>query len=114
MGHDQRTIIKFLHNEKANAHDIIHRLQVQFAQDAYTIRTIQFWIGEVIRGHQDILDENRMGQSPLGDLNMKILATLDKSLFKSAQSISETLRVGLAIVLWHLHDSIEFISFHLY
>jgi hypothetical protein len=40
MEHDQRVIIRFLHNQGADAHNIIQRLQAQFAQDAYTFRTI--------------------------------------------------------------------------
>jgi hypothetical protein len=39
---------------------------------------------------------------------------LDKSSFKSARSIAETLRVAHSMVLLHLHDSIGFISFHLH
>jgi hypothetical protein len=41
------------------------------------------------------------------------LAILDKSLFESACSIAERLRVGYATVLEHLHMPIGFKSFHL-
>jgi hypothetical protein len=71
---DQRVIIRFLHNERADAHDIAHRLQAQFVQNAYILRTVQFWIGEVRRDHQDLHDENRMGRSLLDDLDARILA----------------------------------------
>jgi hypothetical protein len=42
------------------------------------------------------------------------MAILSKSLFESARSISETLRVVYSTVFPHLHDSIGFRSFHLY
>jgi hypothetical protein len=40
MDHDQRVIIKFLFNEKADARDIADRLQAQFDEHAHTIRTV--------------------------------------------------------------------------
>jgi hypothetical protein len=84
MEHNQRIIVRFLHNERSDAHDIIQRFQAQFAQDIYELRTVQFWIGEVYRGHQDLHDENRMRKPPLDDLDVKILVILDKYPFKSA------------------------------
>jgi hypothetical protein len=82
MEYDQRMIIRFVHNERADAHDTIRRLQETFAQDAYALRTVQFWISKVPRGRQDLHDKNRMGRSPLDDLDAKILAILDKSPFE--------------------------------
>jgi hypothetical protein len=55
-----------------------------------------------------------MGRPPLDDFDAKIPAILDKSLIKSAESIANTLRIGLATSLWRLHDSIGFRSFNLY
>jgi hypothetical protein len=111
MEYDQRAIIRFLHNKRADAHDITQKLQAQFPQDACALRTVQFWIGELGRGRQDLYRENHMGRTPL-DAN--ILTTLDKSPFESAQSMAESLRIGLATVLRHLHNSIGFRSFHLH
>jgi hypothetical protein len=68
---DQKMIIRFLHNRRADAHDITQRLQAQFAQDVYALRIIQFWIGEVSRNRQDLHNENDMGRSPLDDLDRK-------------------------------------------
>jgi hypothetical protein len=107
-------IIRFLHNERADAHDTTQRLQAQFTQDAYALRTVQFWIDEVRRGRQDFHDENCMERPPLDDLDAKILDILDKSPFESTQSISKTLRVCLAIDLGRLYDSNGFRSFHLH
>jgi hypothetical protein len=114
LEYDQRVIIKFLHNEEADTHDIIQRFQTQFAQNAYAFRTVQFWIDEVCRGRQALHDENSMGRPPLDDLDAKILTISDKSLFESTRSIAETLYIGLTTVLRHLHDSIGFRSFHLH
>jgi hypothetical protein len=55
-----------------------------------------------------------MRKPPLDDLDVKILVILDKYPFKSAWSIAETVRIGLTIVLWRLHDSIGFRLFHLH
>jgi hypothetical protein len=82
MEYGQRVVIRFLHNEEADVHDITQRLQAQFVQDAYAPRTVQFWIGEVCRDHQPLHDQNRMGKLSLHDLDTKILAIFDKSPFE--------------------------------
>jgi hypothetical protein len=74
MDHDQRVIIKFLWNERADAHQITARLQAQFVEHAYQLETVQFWIAEMRRGRQDLHDDSRSGTPPLADLDGKILA----------------------------------------
>jgi hypothetical protein len=121
MKYDQRVIIRFLWKEGIDAHEIIHRLQEQFGEHAYKLRTVRFWITEIRLGRQDLHDEIRIGRLPLDDLDdlndlddldAKILAILDKSPFESARSIAETLHVAHSAMLLHLHDSIGFRSFH--
>jgi hypothetical protein len=113
MEYDRRAIIKFLWNEKADAHQMITRLQAQFGEHFYLLRTVQFWITEIRRRRQDLHDEIRSGRAPVEDLHSKILAILDKSLFKSSRSRSERLTVVQSTVLRHLHESLGFKSFHL-
>jgi hypothetical protein len=93
-----------------------YRLQTQFDEHIYQFRRIRFWITEARLGRQDLHDEIRTGKPPLNDLDMKILAILDKSPFEfeSAHSIAERLLVAHPTVLRHLHDSIGFKSFHLH
>jgi hypothetical protein len=116
MEYDQRVIIKFLLNKKADTFDITDRLQIQFGEHAYEFRTVQFWITEVQLGRQDLHDEICTGRPPLDNLDAKILAILDKSPFELARSIAETLHVAHSTVLLyiHLYDSIGFKSFHLH
>jgi hypothetical protein len=125
MEYDQKVIIKFLLNERADARDIADRrqadcrqtagrLQAQFGEHVYKFRTVQFWVIKIWLVRQDLHDQVRTGRLPLDDLDDKILAILDKSLFESARSITETLRMAYSIVLLHLYDSIDFKSFHLY
>jgi hypothetical protein len=47
MEYDQRVIIRFLWTERIGANEITNRLQAQFAEYAYKLRTVRFWIGEV-------------------------------------------------------------------
>jgi hypothetical protein len=92
------------------------RLQAQFGEHAYQLRTIRFWITEARFGLQDLHDEIRTGKPPLDDLDTKILVILDKSPFEfeSVHSIAERLLVAHLIVLLHLHNSIGFKTFHLH
>jgi hypothetical protein len=102
MEYDQRVIIKFLWNEGADIHQSAARLQVQFAEHAYQLPTVQFWITEMRHGRQYLDDEIRNGRPPLDDLHSKILVILDKSPFESAYSIAERLLIGYSTVLLHL------------
>jgi hypothetical protein len=114
MDHVQRVVIKFLWKEKANASQIAARLQEQFFEHAYPLRTVQFWITEIWRGRQDLHDEMRSGTGPLDDLDGKNWAILDKSPFESAHSMAERLLVAYSIVLQYLHESIWFKLLHLH
>jgi hypothetical protein len=106
MACDQRMIIKFLLNERINAHEIAHKIQTQSEEHVYTLRTIRFWIAQIWFGRQDLHDEIRPGQSPLDDLDAKNLARRDKLPFESAHSISKTLHVALLMTRLHLQDSL--------
>jgi hypothetical protein len=114
MEYDQRVIIKFTWNERANARQILARLQAQFVEHAYQLRTVQSWITEIRPGCQDLYDGIRRGRPPLDDdLDCKILAIFDKSPFESAQSIVERLIIAHSTVLQYLHGPFGFKSFHL-
>jgi hypothetical protein len=82
VDYGQRVIIRFLWNEGADAGQIAARLQGQFVEHVYQLRTVQFWIIEIWRGRQDLHDEIRSGTPLLDDLDGKILAILDKSPFE--------------------------------
>jgi hypothetical protein len=47
MEYDQRVIVKFLWNEGADARKITGKLQAQFAEHVYQLRTVRFWIAEI-------------------------------------------------------------------
>jgi hypothetical protein len=110
---DRRVIIRFLWNEENDANQITAKLQAQFGEHAYELRTARFWIAEVRFCPQDLYDEIRTGRPPLDDLDVKILAIFDKSAFESTCSIGERLIVGHVKVLKHLHVLIGFKLFHL-
>jgi hypothetical protein len=110
---DQRVIIRFLPNEAISTHEITIRLQAQSGEHFYKLRTVQFWVGEVRFGRQDLHDEIRSGRPPLDDIDAKIFAILNNSPFELAHSIAERLGVTNVTVFNHLHLSIVFISFTL-
>jgi hypothetical protein len=78
MEYDQRVIITFLWNERADARDIADRLQSQCVEHVYQFQTIRFYIAKAWLDRQDLNDEIRTGRSPLGNLDSKLLAMLDK------------------------------------
>jgi hypothetical protein len=54
MEYDQRVIIKSLFSEGCDANQIAERLESQFCKDAYSLRNVQLWIGEIKRGREDL------------------------------------------------------------
>jgi hypothetical protein len=77
------------------------KLQIlrEFESHIFNFSAVQFWVGEVRHGRQDLRDDNRMERLPLDDLDAKILAILHKALLELARSMAQTVRVGLATVL---------------
>jgi hypothetical protein len=113
MESDQRVIIKFLFNERHDANQILERLEAQFQEDAYSLRSVQFWIGEMKRGRKDLRDGQRSGRRPIDSLTAHIKVLLDENCFMSARSIAETLQVSHSTVLMPLREDLGFQSFHL-
>jgi hypothetical protein len=107
-------IIRFISNQGITAGKITIRLQEQFTEHAYKLRAVRFQIGEVRFGRQGLHGEIRPGRPPLDDVDVKILAILNKSPFESARSIAERLCVSSATVLNRLYLSVDFKSFHLH
>jgi hypothetical protein len=50
MEYEQRVIIKFFFNDGLDPRQIVENLEAQFHEDAYSLRAVQFWIGERQRG----------------------------------------------------------------
>jgi hypothetical protein len=94
MEYDQRMIIKFLWNDGVDTRQIVARLQAQFAEHFYQLRTVRFWITEIRCGRQDLHEEIRSGRPHLDDLDSKNLEILEKSPFESSHSIAVRLFVA--------------------
>jgi hypothetical protein len=113
MEYDQRVIITFLFNKRCDGNQIMERLETQFHEDAYSLRSVQFWIGEIKRGREDLHDAQRSGRRPIESLTAQIKMLFDENCFMSARSIAETLQMCHSTFLKHLHKHLGFQSFHL-
>jgi hypothetical protein len=91
---------------------IVERLEAQFHEDAYSLRCVQFWIGEIKRGPEDLYDAQRSRRRPIESLTMQIKVLLDENCFVSARSIEETLQVCHSTLLKHIHEDLGFQSFN--
>jgi DNA-binding MurR/RpiR family transcriptional regulator len=91
----------------------VNELETRFHEDAYSLRAVQFWIGEVRRGREDFQDEPRPGTPSEEHVTAKIQELFDQNPFTSARSIAETLHISHSTVLKHFHDDLHFQSFYL-
>jgi hypothetical protein len=53
MKHEPGVIIRFLFKENANADGIHRRLQAQFTDDDYSIRSVRQWCHFIRQGRED-------------------------------------------------------------
>jgi hypothetical protein len=88
---EQRLIMKFLFNDSLDAHQITEKLSAQFNEDAYSLRTVHFWVGALRRGRQDLHDAHRSGRRPDEHLATRIPEWVDENPSESAESLAETL-----------------------
>jgi hypothetical protein len=93
---------------------IVEKLEAQFHEDAYSLRAVQFWIGEVRRGREDLDDAPWPGRPSEEHIAARIQDLFNQNPFESACSIAETLHISHSTVLKHFHDDIHFQSFYLH
>jgi hypothetical protein len=108
MGHEQRVIIKFLVNYGLGADEIEEKLRTQFTENAYSLRTMQFWIAGMKRVCEDIHDEPHPGRPPAADFKRRTQEVLDHNPFESARSIAEILQISHSTLLKHLQEDLGF------
>jgi predicted HTH transcriptional regulator len=85
----------------------VAKLEAQFHEDAYSLRAVQFWIGEVRRGRENLHDDPRPRRPSEEHITGKIQELLNQNPFESARSIAETLEISDSTVLKHLHDDLN-------
>jgi hypothetical protein len=74
MEYEQRVIIRFHFQEDANADDIHRRLQAQFTDDAYSIRSVRRWCQFIRQRREDLHDDPRSGGPPIDFIDTKLLS----------------------------------------
>jgi hypothetical protein len=113
MEYEQRLILKFVFNDGLDMHQITEKLSAQFNEDAYSLRTVESWVGELRRGRSDFHNAPRSG-GPLDEhLATRILELLRENPFESIRSRAETLQVSQSAVLQHPHKDLHYKSFYL-
>jgi hypothetical protein len=73
---EQPMILWFLLKENANADDIHRRLQAQFTDDAYSIRSVRDYCQFIRQGRKDFQDDLRADRPPIEFIDTKTLSTL--------------------------------------
>jgi hypothetical protein len=77
MESEQRVIIRSLLKTSANADDIHRRLQAQFTDDAYSIRSVRRWCQFLRQVREDFHDGPSSGRLAINFINTKSLSALD-------------------------------------
>jgi AraC-like DNA-binding protein len=101
---EQLIIIKFLSDEGADAPEIHHKHLRAFQEDAYTLSSVYEWIRVFKTWRTIVWDEHRVGRSPLGHIDSKILSLFQESESQSVRSLAQELNVSLSTVHARLTD----------
>jgi hypothetical protein len=99
--------------ERVSPEDIHARLEAQFGDTTYSMRSVWRWCQSVRQGSEDLHDEVRSGRLLIDFLNIRILALLDEQPFHSAYSIAEALCVFHSTILGHLRELLGMKNLHL-
>jgi hypothetical protein len=102
MEYEQRVIVRFLYRERVAQDEIHRRLKAQFADDAYSLRSVQHWYQFVWQGREDLRDDDRLGRLTLDFVDSKIIALLDREPFHSTYSLAEASSISHSTMLRHL------------
>jgi DNA-binding transcriptional ArsR family regulator len=113
MDYEQRVIVRFLCKEGVLPAEIHTRVEAQFGEDAYSLRSVQRWCQLVRQGREDLHDGDLLGRPTLDFIDSKIISLLDREPFHSAYSLAEAIGISHSTVLRHLQNSLAMRNFHL-
>jgi FtsZ-binding cell division protein ZapB len=68
----------------SDANQIVEKLETQFHEYVYSLRSVQFWIGEIKRGRENLHDAQRSGRRPFENLRTQIKVLLNENCFVPA------------------------------
>jgi hypothetical protein len=107
-------IIRFLFQKNGNADDIHGRLQAQFTNDIYDIRSVRCWCQFIRQSREDHHDDPRSGRPLIDFIDGKILSRLKRGPFHSASSLAEAVDGSYSTIDCNLWDSLRIQNFHLH
>jgi hypothetical protein len=112
MRSEQQVIIQFLLQANANADNIHRRLQAQFTDDAYRIRSVRRRCQFARQGRAELHNDARSGRAAIGFTDTKTLSALRREPFRSPHLIAEVVGVSYLTLVRHLPDSLGMKNFH--
>jgi hypothetical protein len=113
MKYNQRVIIRFLCKERISPEGFHALIEAQFGDATCSERRVRQWFQYLRRECENLRNEVRSSRPPIDLFDIQILALLDEHTLRSANSITESLRVSHSIILSHLWKSLNMKIFHL-
>jgi hypothetical protein len=108
MEAEQRVIIKFLRFKGMKLVDIHHELTKVFAEAAYSLRRVKYWIHELKTGRIIMTDDVLPGWPSIDHIDALILKQFTETPFASVRSLSKDLEIAKTTVWWRLMECLEF------
>jgi transposase len=110
---EQRAVVRFYTLKGVKSKKICMKLTAVYGTESLALATVKKWRLRFSQGRRDLFDDPRSGRPLTHDLSQAISSMLEERPFSSCKMLCRHFRIGKAMCLRILHDSLGLKKLHL-